>query len=309
MMIVLLHQVISSLAVNHTVEDTKPTERPQTHKIDNKNPYGGLPPVEPGKGRQSVIFEPLQNVQMSRSKFQVTSFIDFQLYIGYFNNYEEYLNKFIETIAEIPHSTLYKVLAKDMGGTFNGNDNHAPTCDSPPQCNLPGSVQQFVYDHNGFTKVLTEYPAAMCHNRHAQACIVQRQLACLQNTTEQLRKSYQRMKYQFLTTIDLVTEATEESTPDRKCRSATHSFTTQMGAPNIHIRRKCLIDLLAGIGVIVNSIQIKKVKQSINRLQEQNILQDQKIDELARYLNLTANRVKLHDEQIYSLQVEMVRLN
>ena len=55
-------------------------------------------------------------------------------------------------------------------------------------------------------------------------------------------------------------------------------------------------------------IQIKKVKQSINRLQEQNILQDQKIDELARYLNLTANRVKLHDEQIYSLQVEIVRL-
>ena len=72
------------------------------------------------------------------------------------------------------------------------------------------------------------------------------------------------------------------------------------------VRRKRLIDLLAGIGVIVNSIQIKKVKQSINRLQEQNILQDQKIDELARYLNLTANCVKLHDEQIYLLQVEMV---
>ena len=82
-----------------------------------------------------------------------------------------------------------------------------------------------------------------------------------------------------------------------------------MGTPNIHVRRKCLIDLLAGIGVIVNSIQIKKVKQSINRLQEQNLLQDQKIDKLARYLNLTANRVKLHDKQIYSLQVEMVRLD
>ena len=140
MTIVLLHQVVNSLVVNQTVEDTKPTERPQTHKIDNKNPYGGLPPVEPGKGRQSVIFELLQNVQMSRSNFQVTSFIDFQPYIGYFNNYEEYLNKFIETIAEIPHSTLYKAFVKDIGGTFNGNDTHAPTCDSPPWCNLPGSV-------------------------------------------------------------------------------------------------------------------------------------------------------------------------
>ena len=91
--------------------------------------------------------------------------------------------------------------------------------------------------------------------------------------------------------------------------SATRSSTNQAGTPNVHVRHKCLIDLLAGIGVIVNSIQIKKVKQSINRLQEQNILQDQKIDELARYLNLTANHVKLHDEQIYSLQVEMIWLN
>ena len=81
---------------------------------------------------------------------------------------------------------------------------------------------------------------------------------------------------------------------------------SKWGLQKVHTRRKRLIDLLAGIGVIVNSIQIKKVKQSINRLQEQNILQDQKIDELACYLNLTTNHVKLHDEQIYSLQVEMV---
>ena len=61
--------------------------------------------------------------------------------------------------------------------------------------------------------------------------------------------------------------------------------------------------------MIINSVQIKKVKQSINRLQEQNILQDQKIDELAHYLNLTAGRVKIHDEQIYALQVEMICLH
>ena len=66
---------------------------------------------------------------------------------------------------------------------------------------------------------------------------------------------------------------------------------------------------MAGIGVNINSVQIKKVKQSMNRLQEQNILQDQKIDELARYLNLTTDRVKLHDEQIYALQVEMIHLH
>ena len=73
-------------------------------------------------------------------------------------------------------------------------------------------------------------------------------------------------------------------------------------------REKRFIHILAGIGSIVNAIQIKKIKKNIKILQAQNILQDQKIDELARFMNLTASRVRLHDKQIYNLQVRMVRL-
>ena len=58
----------------------------------------------------------------------------------------------------------------------------------------------------------------------------------------------------------------------------------------------------------MNAIQIKKIKKNIKILQAQNILQDQKIDELARFMNLTAARVRLHDKQIYNLQVRMMRL-
>ena len=56
-------------------------------------------------------------------------------------------------------------------------------------------------------------------------------------------------------------------------------------------RKKRFIDILAGIGTIINTGQIKKIKKNIRILQAQNILQDQKIDELARFLNLTASRV------------------
>ena len=56
-------------------------------------------------------------------------------------------------------------------------------------------------------------------------------------------------------------------------------------------RKKRFIDILAGIGTIINMGQIKKIKKNITILQAQNILQDQKIDELARFLNLTASRV------------------
>ena len=129
------------------------------------------------------------------------------------------------------------------------------------------------------------------------------------------------MKERFLKSIDYVEDVTKEGQTEGKSprvrRSPEESLKqtsyTQGGRPTekerVHVRQKRLIDLLAGIGVIINSVQIKKVKQSINRLQEQNILQDQKIDELAHYFNLTADRVKLYDEQIYTLQVEMICLH
>ena len=73
-------------------------------------------------------------------------------------------------------------------------------------------------------------------------------------------------------------------------------------------RKRRFVDVLVGIGSIVNAVQIKKIKKNIRILQAQNILQDQKIDELARFMNLTASRVRLHDKQIYNLQARMVRL-
>ena len=129
------------------------------------------------------------------------------------------------------------------------------------------------------------------------------------------------MKERFLKSIDYVEDMTKEGQAEEESlrvrrspgESPKRTSRNWEGRPTkgekIHIRQKRLIDLLAGIGVIINSVQIKKVKQSINRLQEQNILQDQKIDELAHNLNLTTDRVKLHDKQIYALQVEMIHLH
>ena len=75
---------------------------------------------------------------------------------------------------------------------------------------------------------------------------------------------------------------------------------------NVTHREKRFIPLFASIGAAVGSIvnagQIKKIKENIAILQEATILQDQQIMELARYADLTAARVRLHDTQIYRLQ-------
>ena len=70
---------------------------PGVHTINNANPYQGITITE-GHGKYPVIFEPLQNVQTSRSTYKVTSFIDFTPYLEYFQQFERYLEAFKTSI-------------------------------------------------------------------------------------------------------------------------------------------------------------------------------------------------------------------
>ena len=150
------------------------------------------------------------------------------------------------------------------------------------------------------------------------------------NISSQLYQSFERVKARFLRAVDYVEETHahaklgQEQGDRVKCNAegGRNSGLTKTEVASIRAtldrlarweptgapknttpgRKKRFVDVLAGIGSIVNAVQIKKIKKNIRILQAQNILQDQKIDELARFLNLTASRVRLHDKQIYNLQ-------
>ena len=70
---------------------------PRVHTINNANPYQGITVTE-GHGKHPIIFQPLQNVQTSRSTYKVTSFIDFTPYLEYFQQFERYLEAFKTSI-------------------------------------------------------------------------------------------------------------------------------------------------------------------------------------------------------------------
>ena len=63
-----------------------------------------------------------------------------------------------------------------------------------------------------------------------------------------------------------------------------------------------------GWGIYSNWRQIKAIKKNIKKLYEQNLLQEQQIQDLAHYLNLTATRVQLHDK-MYNIQVRLNRID
>ena len=169
-----------------------------------------------------------------------------------------------------------------------------------------------------------------CMAQHMQACLVLKQFEYILNVTEYVNENYLRVKEKFLRAIDYVEninidEPSPTDSTSRHKRDSESSFDirvtpeetkylvqllTKLAAwdpeHNVTHREKRFIPLFASIraaiGSIVNVGQIKKIKKNIAILQEATILQDQQIMELARYADLTAACVRLHDTQIYRLQ-------
>ena len=163
-----------------------------------------------------------------------------------------------------------------------------------------------------------------------QAYLVLKQFEYILNVTEYVNENYLRVKEKFLRAIDYVeninigeppnTDSTHrhkrdgESPFDTRVTPEETKYLTQLLTElaawnpmhNVTHREKRFIPLFASIGAaigsIVNAGQIKKIKENIAILQDAIILQDQQIMELARYADLTAARVRLHDTQIYRLQ-------
>ena len=178
---------------------------------------------------------------------------------------------------------------------------------------------------------MTERTCMACH---MQACLVLKQFEHILNVTEYVNENYLRVKEKFLRAIDYVENINVEDTPPtdplpRQKRSSRSQFAaditpwemkylirllTRLAAwdpfGNTTHREKRFIPLFASIGAaigsIVNAGQIKKIKENIAILQDATILQDQQITELARYVDLTAACIRLHDSQIYGLQYRLL---
>ena len=173
-----------------------------------------------------------------------------------------------------------------------------------------------------------------CIARHMQACLALKQFEYILNVTEYVNENYLRVKEKYLRAIDYVEDINvgEPPTTDSTSRHKRNSenpfdirvtpdetkyliqLLTELAAwdpiHNDTHRDKRFIPLFASIGAaigsIVNAGQIKKIKENIAILRDATILQDQQIRELARYADLTAARVRLHDTQIYRLQYRLL---
>ena len=137
------------------------------HTINNANPYQGVTVTE-GHGKYPVIFEPLQNVQTSRSSYKVTSFIDFTPYLEYFQQFERYLEAFKTSINNFENdAVLQEFREQTMRATRNIKGE---ACRNYPAC----YSQSLVYKLRSIEIQAIAYrrERECCMARHMQACLV-----------------------------------------------------------------------------------------------------------------------------------------
>ena len=72
----------------------------QYTSIDNDDLYAEPRKLKQGQYLYPVIFEPIKNIRLSISSYQVTTFVDLGPYFEYFESYERYLNNFIVDLSD-----------------------------------------------------------------------------------------------------------------------------------------------------------------------------------------------------------------
>ena len=156
------------------------------HTIQNENPYLGLDPTREGNGKYPVIFEHLQNVQMSRSTYKVTSFIDFVPYLQYFTNFEEYLNKFLQEIVNFMEDPVFREF---RWGSHTAREGDAGIdCSQQPKCEVWLLLFE-VRNQNARMEVYRQQ-RERCIARHFQICLALKQFDHLFNVSSQLYQSF-----------------------------------------------------------------------------------------------------------------------
>ena len=179
---------------------------------------------------------------------------------------------------------------------------------------------------------------AECKKQYQLICRAVKQFKAIARAAEYIRRAYNEIKDEFLSVIDHLETEAEEKDP-RKRRENNEKVQEELKIayskvskeelevldsllkqveekyPDLNDKvlkrhkRFGIMSWIMGWGVYSNWRQIKAIKKNIKKLYEQNLLQEQQIQDLAHYLNLTATRVQLHDKMLYNIQSRLNRVD
>ena len=305
-----------------------------TQTIDNSNPYQSIQPILPGQQAYPVQFEPLAHIRLSRSTYKVTTFIEFKPYISSFLRFQRFLELFLADLVDPNRVSIYKHI---LGGHMTPQERTLiTTVITRDKCS---QTQEEVCSEETVKvderQILSQ---AECKKQFQLICRAVRQFKATTRAAEYIRRTFNEIKREFLSVIDhLETEAEEKDPRERrenneKVQEELKIAYSRVSKEELEVlddilkqveekypdlnekvlkrtKRFGVMSWIMGWGVYSNWRQIKAIKKNIKKLYEQNLLQEQQIQDLAHYLNLTATRVQLHDKMLYNIQVRLNRID
>ena len=305
-----------------------------SQKIDNTNPYQNIQPILPGQQAYPVQFEPLAHIRLSRSTYKVTTFIEFNPYIASFLRFQRFLELFLSDLVDPSRVPIYKhILGRHMTPQERTLITRVISRDKCSQ------TQEEVCSEETVRVDGKQIPSqAECRKQFQLICRAVRQFKAITKAVEYIRRTYNEIKREFLSVIDhLETEAEEKDPKERKENNEKVQEELKIAYSKVskeeleilddmlrqvegkypdlndkvlkRTKRFGVMSWIMGWGVYSNWRQIKAIKKNIKKLYEQNLLQEQQIQDLAHYLNLTATRVQLHDKMLYNIQVRLNRID
>ena len=270
------------------------------------------PPQNKNDWVHSVIFEPQPKMQLTRSSYRITSFLDFQPFLQGFQSVDKYIK---DLMIDIDDPTYFWRLISpfhDVQITPHTNESSIIKFLNSPQCNIhPFACQskmkfeqyhleiQYVYKvfHAIYKKLLTaidhiDYHPSQQHNK---------------NTTRVKRSDVYSLYGQYYTTNRRLTPF-EENFLDMFLK-VLYNINPTLHNNLSRMKRTGIFTWILGWGIFSNARSISKIKDNLQILQKQNQVQDKQIKQLARYLNLTMYQVDRHSEMLYKMDTKMLIMN
>ena len=139
---------------------------------------------------------------MSRSTYKVTSFIDFELYLRYFTNFEKYLNNFLQEIVNFMEDPVFREFR--WGSPTAREGDAGIDCSQQPKCEVQLPLFQ-VRNQNARMEAYRQQ-RERCVARHFQVCLALKQFDHLFNISSQLYQNFEKVKAKFMRAVDYVEE-------------------------------------------------------------------------------------------------------
>ena len=251
-------------------------------------------------------------MQLTRSSYKITSFLDFQPFLQCIQSVDNYIKDLITDINNPAY--FQKLIAPFRDRQVTSLSTHdtiriflsSPACHSHPHaCQAKMKFEQFCieinYVYKVFRAIYKKFLTAIDHINY--------------HPSQQVTANTTRVKRSNMYIHDGQCHSqTTELTPSEKSfldafLKALYKINSSLHNNLSLMKRTGIFTWLLGWGVFTNARSIFQIKDNLHILQKQNQLQDKQIKQLAKYLNLTMHQVNRNSEMLYELDTKLFVIN